>query len=255
MTYLYNFLDVFSTKKSCNKTLSIDDRTIEINSALFEEIAGKLVDTNEGECTWTITTSIIGTVKLTFSEFAYAAENTQTEDPFASFFENAMVEDSFGKRKKRSDSINEIQNLTLMKLVNKEIPATKTRPKRFSFDDLVAEDIVFGEDTTQSSNQLNTFNFGNLVPELDDEDATQPPIFDPCDNIIEVFDGPNEDSPRIGEKLCVGSGTKEITSTSISLFIKLSFKSTSTLDALKIDYTLASTYKLVNRYCFEIKTF
>ena len=68
----------------------------------------------------------------------------------------------------------------------------------------------------------------------------------PCDiTFIEIFDGQNENFPRIGDKICGDSGSQVVTTTSNNAFVKLSFKTESSLDALKIDFSLASTLLFV----------
>ena len=96
-----------------------------------------------------------------------------------------------------------------------EAPTTKA-PNPFSFFDSMPVEDVFGKRKKRSGSSL-------------------------CDDtFIEIFDGSNDDFSQIGDKICGDSGTNVISSTSNSLFIRLSFKTTSTLDAFKITYTLAS---------------
>ena len=166
---------VFLAKESCTDTLDLDSRVININAAEFQKISEKLSQDEIDDCTWTITTSVIGSLNLNISEFRYdipatEAPTTTKKQPSFDFFDwdSMIVEDSFGRKKRMFET--------------------------------------------------------------------------PCDiTFIEIFDGLNENSPRIGGKICGNLESHIINTTSNNVFIKFSFKSGSSFDALKIKFTLAST--------------
>ena len=152
-------------------------------------------------------------------------------------FDNAVVEDVINGEEYSSQStnilnanlnncswlitgpVNKTLNLTMINFTYKETSETKKRRKRFSFDDLVPEDVYDGEEETAES-----------------------PRFEPCvENFIEVFDGSNSNAPKIGDKICGDSGSKFLESSGNSLFVVYSFPVMSALDELRIGYNLGGT--------------
>ena len=127
---------------------------------------------------------------------------------------------------------NKTLNLTIIDFAYNKSTTTKKRRKRFSFDDLVVEDVSFDD------LEFEDVPYGG-------EETSQSQTLEPCDeNFIEVYDGPNADFPKIGNKICGNIDQSFKESSASSMFVVLSFPATSVIDILRIRYNVGGKYYL-----------